>query len=92
LTIGDKTMDVSILNAPDGATFTTSAATRLNTDVTPPAPDQENPGVTVLIISLPAGTYNLQVLFSPQWNDGTSAVIPPSITLDDWNLTSHNSS
>ncbi|KAJ7890562.1 hypothetical protein B0H14DRAFT_3105325 [Mycena olivaceomarginata] len=76
LTIGDKTMDVSILNAPDGATFTTSAATRLNTDVTPPAPDQENPGVTVLIISLPAGTYNLQVLFSPQWNDGTSAVTP----------------
>ncbi|KAJ7606146.1 chondroitin AC/alginate lyase [Mycena polygramma] len=90
LKIDDKTMDVSILNAPDGATFTTSAAQRLSTDVTPPAPDQENPGVTVLIISLPAGTYNLQVLFNPQWNDGTSFVTPPSVALDSWTLTSHN--
>jgi hypothetical protein len=91
LTIDGKTMDVSILNAPDGATFTTSDATRLSTDVTPPAPDQDNPGVTVLLISLPPGTYNLQVLFNPQWNDGTSFVTPPSVALDDWNLTSHNS-
>ncbi|KAJ7180651.1 chondroitin AC/alginate lyase [Mycena filopes] len=91
LKIDDKTMDVSILNAPSGAAFTTSSAVRLSTDVTPPAPDQENPGVTVLIISLPAGTYNLQVLFSPQWNDGSTAVTPPSVALDNWTLTSHNS-
>ncbi|KAJ7442257.1 chondroitin AC/alginate lyase [Mycena latifolia] len=91
LTLDGKTMDVSILNAPDGATFTQSAATRLSTDVTPPDPDQENPGVTVLIISLPAGTYNLQVLFNPQWNDGTTFVTPPSVDLDSWTLRSHDS-
>ncbi|KAJ7760544.1 hypothetical protein B0H16DRAFT_1662143 [Mycena metata] len=90
LTIDDKKMDVSILNAPSGAAFTTSQAVRLSTDVTPPAPDQPNPGVTVLIISLPAGTYNLQVLFSPEWNDGSTAVTPPSVDLDSWSLTSHN--
>ncbi|KAK7012286.1 hypothetical protein R3P38DRAFT_1590232 [Favolaschia claudopus] len=32
LKIGDKTMDVSILNAPDGAVFTTSKAERMSTD------------------------------------------------------------
>ncbi|KAF7309798.1 hypothetical protein MIND_00351700 [Mycena indigotica] len=85
-----KTMDLSILNAPDSATFTTANATRLNTDVTPPAPDQPNPDITVLIISLPAGTYNLQVLFNPQWNDGTNFVTPPSVLLDNWDLASHN--
>ncbi|KAJ6607509.1 heparinase II/III family protein [Mycena sp. CBHHK59/15] len=90
LTLDGHTMDVSILNAPSGATFTTSDAVRFSTDVTPPDPDQPNPGVTVLIISLPAGTYNLQVLFNPQWNDGTTFVSPPSVALDDWTLTSHN--
>ncbi|KAJ7043594.1 chondroitin AC/alginate lyase [Mycena alexandri] len=90
LTIDDKKMDVSILNAPAGAAFTSGPAERLSTDVTPPAPDQPNPGVVVLIISLPAGTYNLQVLFSPQWNDGSTAVTPPSVDLDSWTLTSHN--
>jgi len=91
LTLDGKTMDVSILNAPDGATFSQSEAQRLSTDVTPPAPDQPNPGVTVLIISLPAGTYNLQVLFNPQWNDGTTFVTPPSVDLDNWTLRSHDS-
>ncbi|KAJ7155401.1 chondroitin AC/alginate lyase [Mycena crocata] len=91
LTLDGKTMQVSILNAPTGATFTTSAAVRLSTDVTPPDPDQENPGVTVLLISLPAGTYKLQVLFNPQWDDGTTMVTPPSIPLDQWTLRSHDS-
>ncbi|KAJ7765415.1 chondroitin AC/alginate lyase [Mycena maculata] len=91
LTLDGQTMDVSILNAPDGATFSTSDAVRLSTDVTPPEPDQPNPGVTVLLITLPAGTYNLQVLFSPQWNDGSSSVTPPSVDLDNWTLTSHDS-
>ncbi|KAJ6591591.1 chondroitin AC/alginate lyase [Mycena vulgaris] len=90
LTLDGKTMEVSILDAPDGATFTQSAAVRLSTDVTPPDPDQENPGVTVLLISLPAGTYSLQVLFNPQWDDGTSFVTPPSVELDNWSLRSHD--
>ncbi|KAJ6518783.1 chondroitin AC/alginate lyase [Mycena sanguinolenta] len=92
LKIGDQTMDVSLLNAPSGATFSTSDAVRLSTDVTPPEADQPNPGVTVLIISLPAGQYTLQVLFNPQWSDGPAAVTPPSVALADWSLTSHNSS
>ncbi|KAJ6509377.1 chondroitin AC/alginate lyase [Mycena vitilis] len=91
LALDGKTMQVSILNPPTGAVFTTSDAKRFDTDVTPPAPDQENPGVTVLIISLPAGEYNLQVLFNPQWNDGTTFVTPPSVALDSWTLTSHDS-
>ncbi|KAJ7252781.1 hypothetical protein B0H12DRAFT_1117835 [Mycena haematopus] len=93
LKIDDKTMDISLLNAPSGATFSTSDAVRLSTDVTPPEPDQPNPGVTVLLITLPAGTYNLQVLFSPQWSGGQpAAVTPPSVALADWSLTSHNGS
>lgn len=55
LTLDGQTMQVSILSPPDGATFSTSAAKRLDSDVVPPTPDQDNPGVTVLIISLPAG-------------------------------------
>ncbi|KAJ7434212.1 hypothetical protein B0H11DRAFT_1938807 [Mycena galericulata] len=90
LTLDGQTMNVSLLNAPSGATFSTSLAERLPTDVTPPVPDQPNPGVTVLLITLPAGTYSLQVLFSPQWNDGSSPVTPPSVPLDSWTLTSHS--
>ncbi|KAI0830525.1 chondroitin AC/alginate lyase [Trametes gibbosa] len=94
LQIGDKTMQMSILNAPSGATFTTGPAQRLSTD--PPLidnqVDQPNPGVTVVMISLPAGEYSLQVLFNPQW-DGMSAsdfVTPASVAIDSWSLTSHN--
>ncbi|KAJ7066603.1 chondroitin AC/alginate lyase [Mycena amicta] len=91
LTRDGKTMDVSILNAPGGATFTTSNATRLSTDVVPPEADQPNPGITVLIISLPAGgPYTLEVLFNPQWSDETNFVTPNSVALDNWSLTSHN--
>ncbi|KAF8167740.1 chondroitin AC/alginate lyase [Crassisporium funariophilum] len=92
MTLDGQTMKLSMLNAPSGATFTTSNAVRLPSDVTPPVPDQENPGVTVLIVSLPAGTYSLQMLFNPQW-PGMSAsdfVTPPSVPLDSWSLTSHN--
>ncbi|PBL01179.1 hypothetical protein ARMGADRAFT_1119290 [Armillaria gallica] len=84
-----KTLEVSILS-PSGATFTTSAATRFDTDPTPPDPDQANPNITVLIIELSAGTNNIQVLFNPQWNDGTTFVTPSSVDLDNWSLTSHN--
>ncbi|KAK0198277.1 chondroitin AC/alginate lyase [Armillaria mellea] len=84
-----KTLEVSILS-PSGATFTTSAATRFDTDPTPPDPDQANPNITVVIIELSAGTNNIQVLFNPQWNDGTTFVTPSSVDLDNWSLTSHN--
>ncbi|EIW64257.1 uncharacterized protein TRAVEDRAFT_68108 [Trametes versicolor FP-101664 SS1] len=94
LQIGDKTLQMSILNAPSGASFTTAAAKRLDSD--PPLidgqTDQDNPGVTVVQISLPAGQYSLQVLFNPQW-DGMSAsdfVTPPAVAIDSWTLTSHD--
>jgi len=89
LSLDGQTMKVSILNAPSGAAFTTTDAVRLVAN--PTHPDQANPGVTVLIISLPAGTYSLQVLFNPQWPgmaDG-DFVTPPSVVLDNWSLTSH---
>jgi hypothetical protein len=95
LTIEGKVVKMEILNAPSGAQITTGPAVRLSSD--PPLPDgqtdQPNPGVTVVSISLNAGTYNLQVLFSPQW-DGMSAsdfVTPPFVAVNDWTLTSHNS-
>ncbi|KAJ7085693.1 chondroitin AC/alginate lyase [Mycena belliarum] len=92
LTLDGQTMKVTILNAPSGAAFSQSAAKRFDTDPTPPTADQENPGVSVLIISLPAGTYNLQVLFNPQWPGDVTYVTPPSVALDQWTLRSHDSS
>jgi len=98
LKLDGQTMVVSLLNPPAGATFSTSQAVRFPNDPTIPGVpddqiDQPNPDVTVLIIDLPnAGTYNLQVLFNPQW-PGMSAndfVTPPSVSLDSWSLTSHN--
>ncbi|KAI0361394.1 hypothetical protein OH77DRAFT_1443806 [Trametes cingulata] len=96
LTIGDKKMQMKILNAPQGASFSTGPAQRLSSD--PPLidnqVDQPNPGVTVVMINLPAGQYSLQVLMNPQW-DGMSAsdfVTPPSVGIDSWTLTSHNAS
>ncbi|KAJ7069624.1 chondroitin AC/alginate lyase [Mycena amicta] len=91
LTIDDKTMKVQILNPPSGAAFTTSEAKRFDSDPTPLAPDQENPGVTVLIISLPAGSYTLQVLFNPQWPGNVNYVTPPTVAIDQWSLRSHDS-
>ncbi|KAH9857976.1 chondroitin AC/alginate lyase [Lenzites betulinus] len=94
LTIGDQKMQMTILNPPEGVTITTGDAVRFPDD--PPLPDgqvdQPNPGVTVVMINLPAGEYSLQVLFNPQWN-GMSAsdfVTPPSVGIDGWSLTSHN--
>lgn len=92
LKLDGQTMQVSMVSPPSGAQFSTSEAVRFSTDPTPPIPDQLNPGVTVLIISLPAGQYNLQVLFNPQWSGMTAAdfVTPPTVALDNWSLTSHN--
>lgn len=94
LTIDDKKVDLTILNPPEGVTITTGDAVRFSDDPQLPAGqvDQPNPGVTVVMINLPAGSYSLQVLFNPQW-DGMSAsdfVTPPSVPVDNWSLTSHN--
>jgi hypothetical protein len=92
LTLDNQTMIVQILNAPSGAVFTTSPAVRFPTDPVPLEADQPNPGVTVLIIDLPAGSYTLEVLFNPQWPGMAASdfVTPPSVALDSWTLTSHN--
>lgn len=92
LVIDDKTMKIQILSPSSGAKFSTSAAERLSTDPALPTggSDQDNPGVTVLIISMDSGTNNLQVLFNPQWSDSTTYVTPSSVDLADWSLTSHN--
>ena len=90
LTIGSQTLTLTILNTP-GAQLTTGPATRYPTDPTPPAPDPDNPGVTVVIIKLPAGTHSLQVLLNPQWPgmQASDFKTPPSVPLDNWSLTSH---
>lgn len=94
LQIGDQKLQMQILSPSSGASFSTAQPVRFPND--PPLPegavDSPNPGVTVVTISLNPGTYNLQVLFNPQWS-GMSAsdfVTPPSVSLDDWSLTSHN--
>jgi len=93
LTLASKTLQVQLLNAPSGVTFSTAQPVRYSTD--PPLPsgqtDQPNPGVTVLVIDVPAGTNSLQVLFNPQW-DGMSAgsfQTPAAVPIDNWSLTSH---
>jgi len=93
LTRDGQTLFVDMVNAPSGAQFATGDAVRLAGD--PPLPagqtDQPNPGVTVLSVSLPAGTNSLQMLFSPQWpnqQQGSSNV--PNVPLSSWSLTSHN--
>jgi hypothetical protein len=90
LTIGDQTMKMTILNAPD-AQLSTGPATRYPDDPTPPAADPANPGVTVVIIKLAAGTHSLQVLFNPQWPGMSDSDFksPPSVAIDNWSLTSH---
>jgi hypothetical protein len=90
LTIGDKTVKMTILNAPD-AQISTGPATRYPDDPTPPDPDPENPGVTVVSIKLAAGTHSLQVLFNPQWPGMSDSDFktPGSVPIDNWSLTSH---
>ena len=93
LVLDGQTLKMEILNAPSGAAFTTGLAVRFSDDPALPAgqSDQENPGVTVVMISLPAGTYNLQVLFNPQWSGMQSSDFktPNFVAVDQWSLTSH---
>jgi len=94
LDIGGKKMKAEIISPTSGATFGKADAVRYSDD--PPIPDgqvdQPNPGVSVLTIDLPAGTYSLQVVFSPQWSGMSSNdfVNPPSVALSSWTLDSHN--
>jgi hypothetical protein len=93
LTIGDQTLKMAILNAPTGAQITTGPAVRYSDDPALPAgsTDQANPGVTVVSIVLNPGTYNLQVLFNPQWPgmSASSFKTPGLVPIDSWSLTSH---
>lgn len=93
LTLDGQTLTMQLLSPPTGAQITTTPAVRLASDPPTPAdsPNQPNPGVTVVVISLPAGQYNLQVLFNPQWS-GMSASdfkTPSFVAIDSWSTTSH---
>ena len=94
LKLDGQTMIVKLISPSSGAKFTTQDAVRLSTDPALPTgeTDQPNDGVTVLTIALDAGTYNLQVLFNPQWSGMSDSdfVTPPSVALDSWSTTSHN--
>jgi len=82
-----------MLNPPSGAQFATGDAVRLTGDPALPAgqTDQANPGVTVLSVSLPAGTNSLQMLFSPQWpNQQQGSANVKNVPLSRWSLTSHD--
>jgi len=92
LELDGQTLQMSILSPGSGATISTADAVRYPSDPTPPAPDQSNPGVTVIIISMDAGgPYTLEVLFNPQWPGMAASdfATPGSVALDDWTLTSH---
>ncbi|KAH8119950.1 hypothetical protein DFH11DRAFT_1721846 [Phellopilus nigrolimitatus] len=93
LTIGNETLIMQLPNAPNGATLGTAKAVRLSTDpaLPPGQTDQDNPGVTVITIDLPAGSYTLEVLFNPQWPGMSSGDFqtPSQVALSDWTLTSH---
>lgn len=94
LTLDSQTLTMEILNPPTGAEFTIGPAVRLAGDPVLPTGqvDQANPGVTVMSISLPAGQYNLQVLFNPQWPGlkASDYITPSNVALNQWSLTSHN--
>jgi len=94
LELAGKKMQVSILNAPSGVTFSTAKPVRYSSDPALPTggTDPSNDGVTVLVIDIPAGTNSIQVLFNPQWPDMNSNqfVTPPSVSIDNWSLMSHN--
>ncbi|WVQ82765.1 hypothetical protein IAT38_004897 [Cryptococcus sp. DSM 104549] len=96
LALGGETLIASIVQGPSGAAFATAEPTRSSSDPALPTAtidqDQENPGVTVLTVDVDAGgTFSLQVLFTPQWGSGFTAVDSVSnVALDQWSLTSHN--
>ncbi|KIY70298.1 hypothetical protein CYLTODRAFT_392271 [Cylindrobasidium torrendii FP15055 ss-10] len=78
-----KTLQMEILS-PSGASFTTTPSTGGDKD-------QPNPGITTVMITLDAGSNDIQVLFSPQWGSDVELKTPKSVALDDWSLDSHDS-
>ncbi|KAJ3573667.1 hypothetical protein NP233_g2289 [Leucocoprinus birnbaumii] len=93
LKLDGQELTITMLNPPNGAKFdTVTPSVRYDSDPAPPQPDQPNPGVTTLFVSLPAGQYTLEMLFNPQWPGMQSSdfVTPSTVALDSWTLTSHN--
>jgi len=93
LQLGGQTMTMTILSPPSGTNLTTMEAVRLPSDPPTPtgSPDQPNPGVTVVVINLPAGSSQLQVLFNPQWSGMSASAYqtPQFVAIDSWSTTSH---
>ena len=92
LTLDGKTMLITVPNPPAGMTMSRADPVRYESD--PPAPEADplNPGVSVLVIGVPQGQANLEVLFSPQWEGMAEGdyVTPNEVALDQWSLTSHS--
>ncbi|EEB99954.1 hypothetical protein MPER_00232 [Moniliophthora perniciosa FA553] len=77
-----------VLTSPSGVSWTQSEAKRM--EGTPPAPDQENRGVTVLIAEIPQGSQTVEVVFNPSWGEGVELKTPPSVELSAWGLGTHD--
>ncbi|ESK83462.1 heparinase ii iii family protein [Moniliophthora roreri MCA 2997] len=77
-----------VLTSPSGVSWTQSEAKRMAG--TPPAPDQENTGVTVLIAEIPQGSQTVEVVFNPSWGEGVELKTPPSVELSAWGLGTHD--
>jgi hypothetical protein len=45
----------------------------------------------VVVVSLPAGSYQLQMLINPQWSGMMAGdyKTPSFVAIDDWSTTSH---
>jgi hypothetical protein len=92
LALDGQKLTMTLLSPPGGAKFSTMDPVRFPTDPATPTgfADQANPG-TVVVVSLPAGQYNLQVLFNPKWS-GMGAgdyKTPAFVGIDSWSTTSH---
>lgn len=95
LELNGKKLVMQILSPPGAKFSTQTPAARSQDD--PPLPageqnqDQPNPTVTAVSIELDAGTYDIQVLFNPQWDGMSSSDFktPSSVGIDSWSLTSH---
>jgi hypothetical protein len=92
LSLGGQSLQVQLINPPTGVSWQnlqperTTDAPQLQTGQ---EPDQPNPGVSVLSLSIPAGTNTIMVLFNPQWQGFSSFQTPASVALANWSLTSH---
>ncbi|KAG9054872.1 hypothetical protein FS842_003909 [Serendipita sp. 407] len=92
LSLNGKSLQVTLIDPPANLQWQTLDPVR--TDDAPQLQtgqeaDQPNPGVTVLSLSIPAGTHTIQVLFNPQWDGFSDFQTPPTVALDSWTLTSH---